>query len=162
MKKMNFARIDRIISCDRIHTRRVPVRRGLFGCVWLLSTLICSAAAQEPTRSIDPVSVSPEIFTVLLENEAVRVVSYRLEPGEHDEWHTHPAKVSYTVSGGTLRIHLDDGSSFVVEEKSNTATWMDRLGKHYAENIGNTTVHIVLVEVKSAAQGATMPEPQSP
>lgn|GEM_PF-593905 len=161
MKKTKFTGPDRVI-CACIRTRRVWVRCITLGCLLMLSALVSSVAAQEHTQSIDPVTVSPGIFTVLLENEAVRVVSYRLEPGEHDEWHTHPPKVSYTVSGGTLRIHLDDGSSFVVEEKSNTATWMDRLGKHYAENIGKSTVHIVLVEVKSAAQEATTPELQSP
>lgn len=98
---------------------------------------------------IDPTVVSPEMYKVLLENEHVRVVSYEILPGQQDQWHTHPAKVSYVVSGGTLRIHLDDGSSFVVDEKTDNAGWMGSVGKHYAENIGQTVVKIVLVEVKS-------------
>ena len=30
-----------------------------------------------------------------------------------------------------------------------TASWRDYVGKHYVENIGNTTVTIVLTEIKS-------------
>ena len=50
----------------------------------------------------------PRTGSGFLENENVRVLEYVLEPGERDQWHTHPAKVSY-VRGGELRIHLADG-----------------------------------------------------
>lgn len=101
--------------------------------------------------SIDPVVVSPDRFKLLLENEHVRVIEYVLLPGERDQWHTHPPKVSYVVSEGTLRINTDDGQAFVTEEKAGSATWMDTLGRHYAQNVGKTPVRIVLVEIKSAS-----------
>ncbi len=53
---------------------------------------------------IDPVSVSPDKYKVLLENNQVRVVEYSIKPGERDQPHTHPPKVSYVVNGGSLRI----------------------------------------------------------
>ena len=34
----------------------------------------------------------------------MRIVSYHLQPGERDNWHTHPAKVSVITGGGLLRI----------------------------------------------------------
>jgi quercetin dioxygenase-like cupin family protein len=100
---------------------------------------------------IDPVAVSPDIFKVLLENEHVRVVEYTLVPGQRDEWHTHPPKMSYVISGGTLRITPEDGPSFITEEGQGAASWMEALGRHYAENVGQTPVRILLVEVKSTA-----------
>lgn len=103
--------------------------------------------SQQPVQT-DPVVVSPNRFTILLDNEHVRVVEYVLRPGQRDQWHTHPAKVSYVVSGGQLRIHLADGTSFLSNEKAGTAVWMDALPRHYAENVGTTPVRIVLVEVK--------------
>jgi len=78
----------------------------------------------------------------------VRVVEYVLRPGERDQWHTHPAKVSYVVTGGTLRITMDDGQSFVTDEKAGSASWMDKLGRHFAQNVGKRPVRIVLIEVK--------------
>ena len=106
-------------------------------------------ASSQQNAVIDPVSVSPDKFKVLLENEHARVVEYMLDPGERDEWHTHPPKASYVVSGGTIRITLADGSSFDSEEKAGTATWMNALPRHFARNVGRTSVRIVLVEPKS-------------
>jgi quercetin dioxygenase-like cupin family protein len=100
---------------------------------------------------IDAVSVSPDRFKVLLENKHVRVIEYVLLPGERDQWHTHPPKVSYVVTGGTLRITTEDGQSFLTDEKTGSATWMDTLGRHYAQNVGKTPVRIVLVEIKGAS-----------
>lgn len=124
-------------------------------CFLVCSGLSNPAHAQQQAAEVDPVRVSPDRFRVLLDNKEVRVVEYVLRPGERDQWHTHPAKVSYVVSGGSLRITLADGTSFVSDEKQGTAQWMNTLGRHYAQNIGATPVRIVLVEVKNArGQGA--------
>jgi len=98
---------------------------------------------------IDPVVVSPDMYTVLLENDHVRVVRYVIQPGERDNWHTHPPKVSYVASGGKLRITIDGGESFEVTEETGHTSWMSALGRHFAENIGDTPVSVILVEVKS-------------
>ncbi len=106
-------------------------------------------AEKENVRlNIDPVKISPGIFSILMENEHVRVVQYSLKPGEKDEWHTHPAKSSYVVSGGKLKVHLENGDIILTDEKTGTVSWMDYVGKHYVENIGNTTVTIVFTEIK--------------
>ena len=54
--------------------------------------------------TVDAVRASPDRFRTLLENDHVRVLEYTLRPGERDQWHTHPPKVSYAVRGGRLRI----------------------------------------------------------
>ena len=116
-----------------------------------LSCLLFSDIAVIAAEEIDPVLVSPRQFEVLIENDHVRVVRYRLSPGENDTWHTHPAKVSVVVAGGTLLITTADGESFEVLEESGSASWMTSLGEHFAKNIGDTPVQIILVEVKSAS-----------
>lgn len=126
----------------------------LRGAFFLLALVPVSAAGQAPAgriTAIDAVLVSPDRFKVLLDNEHVRVIEYALLPGERDQWHTHPPKVSYVVTGGTLRITTEDGQSFLTDEKAGSATWMDALGRHYAQNVGKTPVRIVLVEIKSAS-----------
>ena len=114
----------------------------------VLSTV---TAAQQPPEHIDPALVSPDKYTVLLENEHVRVLEYQILPGEKEAWHTHPPKVGYILSGGKLRITKEDGDSFVVEEDSDDVAWMNAVGRHFGENIGTTPVRIVLVEIKSLA-----------
>lgn len=130
----------------------------------LLATILLSTAAgaNEPTRNPDdPAVLSPDLYTVLLENEHVRVLEYRIEPGQSEPWHTHPAKVMYVLEGGTLKITLPDGDSFVAEEEAGITRWMGPVGRHFGENIGQTPVHILIVEVKAAEGSVPEEDPDS-
>lgn len=99
--------------------------------------------------NIDGLKASPANFKLLLENKYVRVLEYTLKPGEKDTPHTHPPKSSYIVSGGKIKVYLENGETLIFDEKAGAADWGDYVGKHYVENIGNTTVIIVLTEIKS-------------
>ena len=99
--------------------------------------------------NIDALKYSPANFKILLENESVRVLEYSLQPGQKDRPHTHPAKSSYVVSGGKLKVYLENGETIIADEETGTSSWRDYVGKHYVENIGNTTVTIILTEIKS-------------
>ena len=81
----------------------------------------------------------------------MRVVEYAVQPGQRDQWHTHPAKVSYVAEGGTLRVSTEDGQPFLADEKAGTATWAGAVGRHFVQNVGKTTVSIILTEVKGAS-----------
>jgi len=59
----------------------------------LLSAICAAASAQ------DPMTTSPQYYKVLLENDQVRVLEYRLKPGEKEPMHSHPAGVVYVLSG---------------------------------------------------------------
>lgn len=120
----------------------------LSGCFILFYSACNNSDNTSKQLNIDAVKVSPGIFKILLENEHVRVIEYSLKPGEKDAWHTHPSKSSYVVSSGQLKVHLENGETILADEKAGTASWMDYVGKHYVENIGNTTVTIVLTEIK--------------
>jgi quercetin dioxygenase-like cupin family protein len=85
------------------------------------------------------------MYKVLLENEYVRVVQYTIKPGERDQVHTHPPKVSYTLTGGNLRITVGD-SSFTTTEQPGETIYRGAVPRHYATNIGDTPVSIVLFE----------------
>jgi len=74
----------------------------------LVSAMCMTASAQ------DPVKTSPQYYKVLLENEEVRVLEYRLKPGEKEPIHSHPAGVVYVLSGATLKFSYPDGRT---EEK---------------------------------------------
>jgi len=102
------------------------------------------------TTAIDVLKVSPDKYTLLLENEHVRVIKYSLRPGEKDNPHTHPAKTSYVISGGTFRVYPENDEPFDYVEVQGVTEWSDRTSKHYVENIGSTTITILLTEIKSA------------
>lgn len=123
---------------------------------WKIAHLHASSVTKESVASkdtgklnIDVLTASPANIKLLLENEYVRVLAYTLKPGEKDITHTHPAKSSYVVSGGKIKVHLENGETILVDEVAETASWMGYVGKHYVENIGSTTIKIIITEVKS-------------
>lgn len=117
----------------------------------LLCFLACAGLSQlARAQGADPVPVSPDRYKVLVDNNDVRVVEYVLQPGQRDEWHTRPARVSYVMSGGTLRITRADGTSVVADDRQGSTQLMNTSGRHFTTNIGRTPVRIVLTEVKNA------------
>ncbi len=126
---------------------RLQIYMGL-----IITCLACFCSASETAKDIDVLVASPDKYRLLLENAEVRVIQYTLQAGEKDNWHTHPAKVSYVLDGGEVKIHTAEGRSFNVVEKTDSASWMGSLGRHYAENTGTTPVRILLVEVKNASR----------
>lgn len=97
---------------------------------------------------IDVLTASPDKYKLVLENDHVRVIEYTLKPGEKDNPHTHPPKTSYVISGGTFRVYPENEEPFDYVEVQGVTEWSDRTSKHYVENIGNTTITILLTEVK--------------
>lgn len=102
------------------------------------------------TLNVDVARVSPQNIKVLLDNEFVRVFEYTIKPGEKDIPHTHPSRSTYVVNGGKLRVYPEGGEPFDADEVEGTTEWGDPVGKHYVENIGNTTVKLLVTENKLA------------
>ena len=101
----------------------------------LLCSLLaaCNQNAKNPivaasdNSNIDALKASPENFKLLLENDHVRVLEYTLKPGTKDQIHTHPPKSSYVVSGGKLKVNLENGDTLIFDEKAGDASWMDHV-----------------------------------
>jgi quercetin dioxygenase-like cupin family protein len=98
------------------------------------------------TTAPDAATVTPKVVQVKLENDRVRVLEFKSDPGDREDWHTHPAFVVYVVTGGTLRISTPDGRSEVVEFQAGDIRFREPV-THRTENIGNTRLHAILVEL---------------
>ena len=85
----------------------------------------------------DPVKTSPQFYKVLLENEQVRVLEYRLKPGEKEPMHSHPAGVVYVLSGTKLKFSYPDGRTEERAAATGETIWRDPV-THAVENVGNT------------------------
>lgn len=94
----------------------------------------------------DPVVTNPSLYRVILENERVRVLEYRDQPGDSTRPHSHPDSVMVTLSA--FRRHLQSGVKEVdVELPAFQARWLDAQ-EHAGTNIGNTETHTIFVELK--------------
>jgi quercetin dioxygenase-like cupin family protein len=92
--------------------------------------------------------VNPKTVKVKFENEKVRVLEAELPPGTKEAVHSHPAYVIYVLTGGKVRNYAADGKTTESEIKTGEVLYRDPL-THAAENIGTTTMHMILVEMKA-------------
>lgn len=95
----------------------------------------------------DPAKVNAKFITVKLDNPRVRVFEAVLKPGEKEALHSHPSTVVYIIDGGKLRNHAADGTVAEAELRAGETLYRDPL-THWAENVGNTTIRLVVVELK--------------
>jgi quercetin dioxygenase-like cupin family protein len=105
-----------------------------------LLAVLCTA-----THAQDPVKTSPQYYKVLLENDQVRVLEYRLRPGEKEAMHSHPAGVVYVLSGAKLKVNYPDGRT---DERSATAgetIWREPI-THALQNVGSTEAHAIAIK----------------
>lgn len=100
------------------------------------------------TREQDPLVVNAKTIALKLENPRVRVLEATLKPGDKEQTHSHPAYVIYVIAGGKFRNHATDGTITDGEFKTGDVIYRDPV-THWAENTGNTTIRLVLVELKN-------------
>jgi len=112
------------------------------------------AASCGVVRAQDAAVVDKQHCKVLVDNDYVRVLEFTLAPGETDPVHTHAAGVYVVTGTGTMRVTPAGAPASVWEPKPNETAWMEAEGPHGSENVGETPMSFVLVEVKAAAPGA--------
>jgi beta-alanine degradation protein BauB len=103
----------------------------------------------------DPTRTDPDKYKVIFENERVRVLEYRDEPGQSTQPHSHPDSVMYTLSSFDRKLVAADGHSRDVSLEPGQVRWLDAQ-VHSGENIGNSPTHVLFVELKDGggtAQG---------
>ena len=113
------------------------------------TTTLVAVAADSP--SLDPVKISPQHYTVRLENDRVRVLDWRLKPGEKELMHSHPDGVLIVLADSTLRGTTSDGTSHTFASVSGDVKWGLAV-THSIENVGRTEAHSLLVELKGGSR----------
>ena len=111
------------------------------GCLPVLLLSSLGAMAQ------DAMKTDGDKYKVLLENEHVRVLEYRDQPGETTHQHHHPAFVLYALVPFKRKLVLPDGKAVLREFKAGDVLYSDEQ-THIGENVGPTPTHVVLVEMK--------------
>ena len=99
----------------------------------------------------DAATASPEVYKIIGENDQWRVLEATWQPGQEDNFHSHPAdRVSLIQTDCKLQFTMPDGTTQVREPKAKGVTV--RTGKpmpsHKAMNIGDDVCVIRIVELK--------------
>jgi quercetin dioxygenase-like cupin family protein len=83
----------------------------------------------------DPTITDPDKYAVVFENERVRVLEYRDEPGQRTSPHDHPDSVMITLSGFDRRLVNAAGESREATMGPGEIRWLDAQ-THSGENVG--------------------------
>lgn len=94
-----------------------------------------------------PAKVDPAHYKVILNNDRVRILDAHLKPGEENPMHSHPNRVTYALTGGTLKFTLPDGKTNTVTFRAGQATWRNA-ETYTVENVGKTAEDALDIELK--------------
>lgn len=96
----------------------------------------------------DPVKVAPNVYKkVLLENDRVRVMQVEITPGETVPWHHHPDHTIYALTDGKMEITDKGKAPVTMDIKAGDALYIPSV-THMAKNLGDTTVNLIVTEIK--------------
>jgi quercetin dioxygenase-like cupin family protein len=111
----------------------------------LTVALFLPAKSSPPTVELD--ELPKPYYSVLWENEHVRIVEHSMQPGDSEPMHTHPEKLAYIMESSKLLVTESNGTTNEVDltkgEFQQLPTWT-----HSIKNIGDTPLHTLLVELK--------------
>ena len=113
-----------------------------------LMTTLTFAISSRAANIQDPVRQSPQFYKVLLQNDEVRVLEYRLKPGEKEPMHSHGNGIIYTLGGAKMKTTFPDGRTEESPLSSGEVRWRNPV-THAMENTGKTDAHAIAVELKN-------------
>ena len=116
-----------------------------FGIVVGASAALLAQAGSGAPR--DAVAVSPQLYTVKLDNERVRVLEYALRPGQTEPLHSHGSFVVRFLGDARIRATPAGGKPTESDVKRGDVGWREPMA-HAIENIGTTPVEAFIVDVK--------------
>ena len=117
--------------------RRLVLFFGAVLCLCITSVL----SAQ------DAVKADPKHYSVMSENDQVRILKAHYGPHEKSVMHSHPAGVAVFNSNSTGKFTYPDGKSEDMTTKAGEARYTPAV-THLPENTGNTPLDVIIVELK--------------
>jgi len=132
--------MEREPACE--HPPALPRRQAL--------ALLAAFGVPAEALAQDAAATDPRAFSVLLENERVRVLEYRSRPGLGicgQGLHSHPAFVAISLTGAKVRRTSADGRVTVADLGPGQVMYSGPV-THAAEVIGGAQTRTCLIELK--------------
>src|SRR5207302_8740865 len=102
----------------------------------------------------DAAKVDPKHYTVVSENDQVRILRAHYGPHEKSVMHSHPATVAVFLTDGSGKFSFPDGKSQDVAMKAGQVQYSDAV-THLPENTGDKAFEVIVIELKGhGAAGA--------
>lgn len=95
----------------------------------------------------DATELAPEVYKVLFENDRVRLIEARLQPGETTVMHHHRENLVYNLADGEVTFTDESGGTTKATLGVGETLWFPAVD-HSTHNTGGTEVRSLLFEVK--------------
>ena len=105
--------------------------------------------------SLDALVAAPEHHRLVFENDEVRILDTCIDPGDTAPLHTHRwSSVLYAVTSDHVvrrdvdgRVLLDSRTGGELLQ-TGSAIWVGQMPPHTVENVGESTIRLLTVELK--------------
>ncbi|MEU9046562.1 MULTISPECIES: cupin domain-containing protein [unclassified Kitasatospora] len=95
----------------------------------------------------DAVQVAPDVYKILFENDRVRLLEARLQPGATSAMHHHRDNLVYNLADGKVTFTDESGETVEVSLAAGETMWSPAVD-HSTHNTGSTEVRSLLFELK--------------
>ncbi len=126
-------------------------RLALYGVVSVCLCLVPIVSAQ------DAVKVDPKHYTVMSENDRVRILKVHYGPHEKSVMHSHPATVAVFLTDAQGQFAFPDGKKQDFAVKAGEAQYAAAT-THLPENTGDKGMELIVVELKGHVAKPTKAE----
>jgi quercetin dioxygenase-like cupin family protein len=103
----------------------------------------------------DAVKVDPKHYTVITENDRVRILKVHYGPHEKSVMHSHPATAAVFLTDGTGTFTYPDGKKEPFKAKAGDAQY-EAAVTHLPENTSDAAMDLIVVELKGHAAKSKM------
>ncbi len=112
-----------------------------------LAALMCITPVS--VKAQDAVNADPKHFKIELENAQVRVIRFTLEPHGTTVAHEHlTPHVEVQLTDSKEKEIFADGKENVSQNKAGHVELEGIVGKHTNENVGDTPIETIIIELK--------------
>jgi beta-alanine degradation protein BauB len=125
------------------------VRLALYGTVLGCLCLAPMVSAQ------DAVKVDPQHYTVVSENDQVRILKVHYGAHEKSVMHSHPATVAVFLTDAKGQFTYPDGKTKAFDLKAGDAGY-EAANTHLPENTSDKAMDLIVVELKGHAAKSKM------
>lgn len=126
----------------------------------LCVAMLCVFAAPI-LRAQDAVKVDPKHYSVVSENDQVRILKVHYGPHEKSVMHSHPNTVAVFLTDAKGTFTFPDGKKQDFAAKSGDSQY-GAAATHLPENTGDAAMDLIVVELKGKAAKAAKPAKAEP
>jgi hypothetical protein len=108
--------------------------------------------------ALDALQAAPEHHTLLFENESVRVLDTHVQPGQTVPLHTHRWPAALYIRSWSHFVRRDGEGAILLDSRRDgrpsegAAVWSGPLPPHTLENVGESELRVISVELKGGGE----------